>query len=323
METLGNKFGGNSAAKFYCEYCDYSTSRKCHYNDHLSSLRHYKRKQLETNGNKIAADSATSVLQCNKCNKNFSSRSGLWKHNKKCTISDSLSDSNSDNEDKPNKNNMICGLSENLVIELIKQNSEILKQNHDLSNKIIEITEKVCITTHNNSHNTTHTNSHNKAFNLQFFLNETCKEAMNIGEFVDSLKIQLSDLEKVGEDGYIEGISNIIVKNLKELDVTKRPVHCTDKKRETIYIKDNDIWEKDEDKSKINKLIKKVAFKNMNMFQKFRDENPDCMEYHSKHNDKYNKIVYESMGGKGDNDDIKNEKIIKNILKEVVVNKTD
>ena len=327
METLGNKFvdkiDEKSTKDYCCNICNYVTSHKGHFNEHLISLRHIRRKHLETKNQQFGGNSATSVLQCNKCNKNFSSRSGLWKHNKKCTIFDSLSDSDSDNEDKPNKNNMICGLSENLVIELIKQNSEILKQNHDLSNKIIEITEKACITTHNNSHNTTHTNSHNKAFNLQFFLNETCKEAMNIGEFVDSLKIQLSDLEKVGEDGYIEGISNIIVKNLKELDVTKRPVHCTDKKRETIYIKDNDIWEKDEDKSKINKLIKKVAFKNMNMFQKFRDENPDCMEYHSKHNDKYNKIIYESMGGKGDNDDIKNEKIIKNILKEVVVNKTD
>jgi hypothetical protein len=202
---------------------------------------------------------------------------------------------------------MITGLTEQLVIELVKQNKELL--------------EIVKNGTTNHSHNTTHTNSHNKAFNLQFFLNETCKEAMNIGEFVDSLKIQLSDLEHIGEAGYIEGISNIIVKNLKDLDVTKRPVHCTDKKRETVYIKDNNIWEKDENKSHMHKLIKKVVSKNTKMFAKFKEAHPDCLTYHSKYSEQYNKIVYESMGGKGDDDDMKNEKIIKNVLKEVVVNK--
>jgi hypothetical protein len=177
----------------------------------------------------------------------------------------------------------------------------------------------------NGTHNTTttHTNSHNKAFNLQFFLNETCKEAMNIGEFVDSLKIQLADLEHIGEAGYIEGISNIIVKNLKELDVTKRPVHCTDKKRETVYIKDNNIWEKDENKLQMHKLIKKVVSKNTKMFAKFKEAHPDCLTYHSKFSEQYNKIIFESMGGKGDDDYEKNEKIIKNVLKQVTINKDE
>ncbi len=301
METLGNKFGGDSAAKFYCESCDYSTCRKCHFDDHLISLRHCKRKQMETNGNTIVGKTSVHCNICETCCKEFSSRSGLWKHKQKCSLNiknDSIINTN---------NNMLTGLTEQLVIELVKQNKELL--------------EIVKNGTTNHSHNTTHTNSHNKAFNLQFFLNETCKEAMNIGEFVDSLKIQLSDLEHVGENGYIEGISNIIVKNLKELDVTKRPVHCTDKKRETVYIRDNNIWEKDEDKSKMHKLIKKVAFKNVNMFQKFKEKHPDCLNYKSKYNDQYNTIIYESMGGKGDDDDMKNEKIIKNVLKEVVVNK--
>ena len=277
MATLSNKIGGDSAAKFYCESCDYSTCRKCHYDDHLISLKHVRRNNQATFSNtKIGV---FKKYCCENCGKEYAERTGLWRHKKKCNISEY--DSNFSEEHKTN-NNMITGLTEQMVIELIKQNSEILKQNQDLSNKIIEITEKNSIT-HNNSHNTTHTNSHNKAFNLQFFLNETCKEAMNIGEFVDSLKIQLSDLENVGENGYIEGISNIIVKNLKELDVTKRPVHCTDKRRETVYIKDNNIWEKDEDKSKMHKLIKKVAFKNVNMFQKFKEKHPDCLNYKSKY----------------------------------------
>ena len=306
MATLSNKIGGDSAAKFYCESCDYSTCRKCHYDDHLISLKHVRRNNQATFSNtKIGV---FKKYCCENCGKEYAERTGLWRHKKKCNISDS--DSNFSEEYKTN-NNTINGLTEQLVIELVKQNKELL--------------EIVKNGTHNNNSvnttNNTHTNSHNKAFNLQFFLNETCKEAMNIGEFVDSLKIQLSDLENVGENGYIEGISNIIVKNLKDLDVTKRPVHCTDKKRETVYIKDNNIWEKDEDKSKMHKLIKKVAFKNVNMFQKFKEKHPDCLNYNSKYNDQYNTIIYESMGGKGDDDDIKNEKIIKNVLKEVVVNK--
>jgi Txe/YoeB family toxin of Txe-Axe toxin-antitoxin module len=256
---------------------------------------------METNGNTIVGKTSVHCNICETCCKEFSSRSGLWKHKQKCSLNiknDSIINTN---------NNMLTGLTEQLVIELVKQNKELL--------------EIVKNGTTNHSHNTTHTNSHNKAFNLQFFLNETCKDAMNIGDFVDSLKLQLADLEKVGEAGYIEGISNIIVKNLKELDVTKRPVHCTDKKRETIYIKDEDKWEKDEDKSKMHKLIKRVASKNMKMFEKFREAHPDCLKYHSKYSDQYNKIVYESMGGKGDDDTVKNEKIIKNVLKEVTIDK--
>jgi hypothetical protein len=262
-----------------------------------------------TPGDEIKPKICSIKYQCENCNKSYESRNGLWKHKNSGICSQNQPQNQPQNITNITNNNMINGLTEQLVIELIKQNKELLEIVKNGTN----------ITNTNVTGNTT--NSHNKAFNLQFFLNETCKEAMNIGEFVDSLKIQLSDLEHVGENGYIEGISNIIVKNLKELDVTKRPVHCTDKKRETVYIRDNNIWEKDEDKSKMHKLIKKVAFKNVNMFQKFKEKHPDCLNYKSKYNDQYNTIIYESMGGKGDDDDMKNEKIIKNVLKEVVVNK--
>ena len=174
----------------------------------------------------------------------------------------------------------------------------------------------------NHSHNTT-TNSHNKAFNLNFFLNETCKDAMNIMDFVDSIKLQLSDLERVGELGYVEGISNIIVQNLKELDVNKRPVHCTDKKRETMYIKDENKWEKDEEKLKLHKVVRKVTYKNQNLIPDYKKEHPDYNKSSSKISDKFNKIVVESMGGSGDNDFEKEEKIIKNISKQVFIDKEE
>ena len=139
--------------------------------------------------------------------------------------------------------------------------------------------------------------------------------------FVDSIKLQLSDLERVGELGYVEGISNIIVKNLKELDVNKRPVHCTDKKRETMYIKDEDKWEKDEERKKLHKVVRKVTCKNQNLIPKFKESHPDYNQSSSKISDKFNKIIVESMGGPGDNDYEKEEKIIQNISKQVFIHK--
>jgi hypothetical protein len=153
-------------------------------------------------------------------------------------------------------------------------------------------------------------------------VNETCKDAMNIMDFVDSIKIQLSDLEKVGKIGFVEGISNIIVKKLNSLDENKRPVHCTDSKREIMYVKDENKWEKEnETNQKIRKAIKYVAHKNSKMLSEFRTKNPDCLKSTSKVSDQYNKLVYEALGGKGDNDSEKEDKIIKNIAKEVTIDR--
>ena len=298
METLGDKIMPKLCSKFYCNICDYSTCKKSSYDNHLLSAKHKK----SIIGDVLVTKLCPEKYRCEKCNKNYDSRNGLWKHSKNCF-----------NEIIP-PSNEVCELKE-IMKYLMKENSE-------MKTIMLKVIENGTTNNTNNINNTTNnTNSHNKAFNLNFFLNETCKDAMNIGEFVDSLKLQLSDLEHVGEAGYIEGITSIIVKNLKALDITKRPVHCTDKKRETMYIKDADKWEKDEDKTHMHKLIKKVVSQNVKMFAKFREVHPDCKQYHSKFSDQYNKIIYESMGGKGDNDFEKNEKIIKNVLKEVVVDK--
>jgi len=233
METLGDilvaKSGKKIAFDFYCENCDYKCYKKYNWQKHLLTAKH----QMETLGDNLVAKSgkigSIENFQCENCNKTYISRNGLWKHKKLCK--------------EPSKNILaLDGVTDkSLIIMLINENKELKSMMIEQQNMVMEIVKNG---TQNNCNNTTttHTNSHNKAFNLNFFLNETCKDAMNIGEFVDSLKLQLSDLEKVGEAGYIEGISSIIVKNLKELDITKRPVHCTDKKRETIYIKDNNIW---------------------------------------------------------------------------------
>jgi hypothetical protein len=145
---------------------------------------------------------------------------------------------------------------------------------------------------------------------------------MNIMDFVNSIQLQLSDLENVGKLGYVEGISNIITTNLKALDITQRPVHCTDNKREVLYVKDENKWEKeDEEKMKLRKAIKRIASKNLNLLPKFKEVHPDCSKASSRFSDQYNKIIVESCGGSGDNDFEKEDKIIKNISKMVTIDK--
>jgi len=314
MTTNDNEVKQKLSNKFYCPDCDYGTCRKSNFDTHLLSNKH-QTCVLTTDNNGIK-QKLSKNHNCPNCDKEFNDRAGLWRHKKKCANEDQSCDIN-------NETQYSIHDKDNLILMLIKQNAELIKESTDLKHLMIGTQSQMLEVIKNGTHNTTNntTNSHNKAFNLNFFLNETCKDAMNIMDFVDSIKLQLSDLEKVGELGYVEGISNIIVKNLNELDVTQRPVHCTDKKRETMYIKDEDKWEKDESNSKIKKAIKRVASKNQRLLPKFKEAHPDCGTYHSKYSDQYNKIIIESVGGSGDNDAEKEEKIIRNISKNVVVEK--
>lgn len=214
-----------------------------------------------------------------------------------------------------------------LVIELIRDNKElkniILEQNNTINTLVQNGIVSINTTNNNNNNNI---NSNNKTFNLHIFLNETCKDAMNMTDFVDSIDLQLSDLESVGQLGYAQGISNIITKKLQELDVTMRPVHCTDQKRETIYIKDDNKWEKEDDeKTKIRKLIRSVVNKNKKLLPQFREKNPEYKNSKLKISDKYDKIVLEAMGGicKSAADDANTEnKIIRNITNCTVIEKS-
>jgi hypothetical protein len=291
---------------FRCEICDYITYRKSQMDRHYSTDKH---KRMTLDDKKVPKSSASYF--CN-CGKEYKHRQGLWKHKKMCA--DLGHQKEEDNSEKMiDQNKCITPISANNKNDLINY---LIKENQEFKNLILEIVKK---DTTNNSYNTT--NSHNKAFNLNFFLNETCKDAMNITDFVESIKLQLTDLERVGELGYVEGISNIIVKNLNELDITQRPVHCTDKKRETMYVKDENTWEKDEEKKKMHKLVKKVADKNMRLLPEYREKHPDYIKASSLISDKYNQIFLESLGGSGDNNFEKEEKIIQKVSREVFVQK--
>ena len=311
---------------YMCCSCHYKTSRKSQYDRHLSTDKH----KMLTDVDKMLTDvGSTKNSNICECGKIFTFRQSLHVHKKKCQLE------NPHSAEKYNANNYNEPSDKELIMMVIKQNTELIKENSDLKNMMLNETStcknmmmeqsklimKVIENGPTQNSNNTITNSHNKSFNLNFFLNETCKNAMNINEFIESIKLQLSDLEKVGELGYVEGISNIIVKNLKNLDITQRPVHCMDKKRETMYIKDEDKWEKDEEQKKMHKVVRKVADKNARMLPKFKEAHPDCIKSTSRFSDQYNKIIIEAMGGRGDNDFEKEEKIIKRVSKEVIVDK--
>jgi hypothetical protein len=301
--------------KYFCDFCDTKTNNKKDYERHLATAKHNNNTNVNnslTNVNTILAQISPNDFICKNCNKEYKSRVGLWKHKKICDTND-------------NNLNNIDITDSNIIVQLIKQNDEfkhlLVEQSKAMveQNKtIIELSKNISNT--NISHS--NINSHNKTFNLQFFLNETCKDAMNIMDFVDSIKLQLCDLENVGKLGFVEGISKIIVQNLNSLDETKRPVHCTDSKREVMYVKDEDKWEKEnENKQKMRKVIKHVTHKNSKLLKEFKTKYPGCEKSESKFSDKYDKLIIEAMGGKGDNDIEKEDKIIRNIAKTVTIEK--
>ena len=311
---------------YYCAKCDYGTSRKSNMDSHNTSTKH----RISANEtNEIIIKQKKSIKQelcpnyaCAYCNKMHLNKTALWRHNKFC-IKLIEKDKEPTEKDKEPTEKDKEPTEKELIMMLIKENTDFKniiieqsKENKELKQIVIDACKNMTSVQNIQTQN-------NKTFNLNFYLNETCKNAMNIMDFVDSVKLQLHDLINVGEKGFVNGISHIIVKNLNALETTKRPIQCADAKREILYIKDSDKWEKDdEDKSKMRKVIKKVADKNIRLIQNFKVEHPDCNRSTSKYSDQYNNIIVESMGGSGDNDDEKAIKIIKNIAKEIVIDKT-
>ena len=289
----------------YCEMCDFKCSKKGDWNRHISTTKHLNTYEILTNTSTIIPPDKYECI----CGCSYAHRQSLYTHKKKCVgIYVKQDDS----------------VLVTLVSEVVKSNNEIKQQNLELQKQNQEM-QKQILDICKNGIITNNVNSNNKIFNLQVFLNEDCKDAMNITDFVDSIKFQLADLEHMGQVGYVEGISNIIIKNMKMLDVTKRPVHCTDEKRETIYVKDCGVWcKEDEDNKKIRKMIKSVAFRNSKCISLFKEKYPDCNKSVSKYSDTYNKIVLESMGGGSKCNDYDSEnKIIKKITKMITLDKSN
>jgi len=287
-------------SKFYCEKCDYGTSKKSSYSNHLISAKHQKSMVVNEIMPKLC-----SKYVCDNCSKIYKDNSGLWRHKQKC----------------------IANSNKSLMNENKTLKEFMLEQNQDFKNLIIELLKKETINNqvNNNINNISNniSNCNNKAFNLNFFLNEQCKDALNINEFVESIKMNLSDLEEFAHIGYADGVSNIFVKGINALDINKRPIHCSDAKREVLYIKNNDIWVKEtEDKPLVKDAIKKVAFKNIRQINEWVKDNPRCKDPTTKQFDKYNQIVMNSMSGVTEQEQKDNiEKIVRNVTKAVTIDK--
>jgi hypothetical protein len=314
-ETLTKK-SQTSPSKFSCVFCNYNCSKKSDFDKHNLTSKHIVNTALTE---KVAV---VDLFECKICSKVYNSRVGLWYHNKKC------------NAIKNNtiKNNIECDIIDVPKIEnnqtvidfLMKENSEmknivleVVKSNADLQKQMFELCKSTSITNNNNINN----HSNNKTFNLQFFLNEQCKDAMNISDFANSFDLQLSDLESVGDLGYVEGITKIMIDRLNSMDIYKRPIHCSDVKRETLYVKDDNKWEKEErNNPKIRYAIKTISFRNMKLAALWSDTYPESKDYDSHVNERYMKLIKESTGGSGEITDNEN-KIIRKIAKEFVIDK--
>lgn len=289
-----------------CKICDYSTFRMSQYERHVSTAKHIdsvRRKQLETTGNEKVP-----LYTCSQCNKTYRDRSGLWKHSKKCPKPSHTRPENA---------------APNIVQLLLQDNSDlkqIILEQQSMLKQIIETNNQTQPTqTYVTNNITTNTNSTNK-FNLNFFLHETCKNAMNITQFVNSIQVHLTDVIEMGTTGYAEGLSRIIVRNLNALDECERPLHCTDKKREILYIKNHNEWEReDEQRTRLRQAIDQIANKNISFLPRLREtyiSNNSSGEI----DEGYDKMVIELMGGK---DDYKDKKIIKNITNAVIIKHKD
>ena len=311
----------NSEVKYSCIKCHYICSKYQYLLQHYTTAkhkRHYFGNILET----LETDPRP-THKC-VCGKKYKNRDGLWKHKKKCVKDLESTPVIIDPTDVANLNPQLDLNNHTLIIEVLQQNQEFKeliieqnKQNQDLQKQLMVIAKEGKHIT-NNMNNTT-----NNKFNLNFFLNEQCKDALNIMDFVNSLQLQLTDLERVGKVGYVEGISKIFVNGLKELDIFKRPIHCSDVKRETLYVKDKDAWEKENQKNdKLKLAIKHIAHKNMKQLSEWQEENPEYKDAESNVNDQYLKIVCESSGGFTlEEDDNNYNKIISKVARETMIDK--
>jgi len=280
---------------FECKCCNYNTSNKKDYNKHLLTAKH--KKEADGSINKPR------YYICEFCEKQYKSRGSFWKHQQKCTKIPSIQEKLPETSTKTSDSQ--------LIIELLKQNQELQKQ-------LIEAVKT------GGSHIENQTiNNNNQKFNLNFFLNEQCKDAINMSDFIENMELDLEDLTETGRLGYVGGISRILINKLQELDIYKRPLHCTDMKRETLYIKDNDEWEKQTNsKEKMSKIIGQVANKNCRNIPKWTEEHPGYQVFDSPDNMEYMNMTQAVLGGFGEEENKQfKDKIIRGVIKEVMVNK--
>jgi len=314
MDTNFTHKSAKILLKYSCICCDFKSSKINDWNRHLLTPKHIKNE----NDTKMIHDD-TNITQKNSlftcsCGNIYKHHSGLWRHKKKCESKpENITITVEEPEPQPG-NNQYSG---DLILELLKQNQEFKELIIEQNKQMLEMSkERSIITT--NSNNVTQNNN----FNLQVFLNETCKDALNLSDFLESLILSLTDFENFGPLGYCGGITNILVNGLNKLDITKRPIHCSDLKREVIHVKNNDAWHKDQDKEQMIKAIKAIEHKNIKQMSLWGKANPEYKDPTSKKSDLYTKMIDNSLGESDKEKAQKNyNKIIRSVAKEILVDK--
>ena len=305
MATEFSENSENDAPKFNCKLCDYKCFKKQYFKQHCDSIKHKTRV-----GNTLATENSEST-KCDVCSKEYKDRTGLWKHKKKCVKPDSITII-----DKILAENQELRA---FMMEQSKEYSRVLleqrKETSEIMNKVIELSKPGNMTINTN----TNTNTNNNKFNINLFLNEQCKDAFNFTEFVNNIKISYQDLENNAQLGFVQGISKIFMDNLKQLGINERPIHCTDIKRETMYIRDEDKWTKEVDDSKLQKAIQTVSYKSMGKLMEWKQENPDYQDMDSEFSKRCLDIQRQTLAGS--DRDVYYPKVIHVLAKETMVEK--
>lgn len=304
--------------KFLCEVCGFVSSNSKDYKRHISTRKH---KMLTNVDNciipEVKKNEDIEIFAC-PCGKEYKHRQSLSVHKKKCTFVDSPKDNielkNTSIQDTEVKSSDI----------VMRKLMTMLDEQQEVNKKLSQTNEELTQVIKEGKLNSTVNNTTNNSFNLNLFLNEKCKNALNISEFIDSIQLQLNDLVETGRLGHVDGISRIFVNALNDLDETKRPIHCTDIKRETIYIKDEDTWTKDNNKVKLKSAISTIADKNLEKIPEWQNDHPKFSEMDTPDNDDYIQITLNSYAGESKEESDKNkDKIAKNVLKEVIIDKNE
>ena len=300
MVTIDNLKMQKNANIYECKVCDFIAFNKYNYNKHLSTIKH-KNNENDNNDNKKVVKNVkneVNVFVCEHCNKSYTYKSGLSRHKKTCKFIIENSNDISCNNGSVINGNMIIKELKDIICQQQKQISELIPN----------------IGSNNNNNNNNNNNTYNQKFNIHLFLNEKCKDAINMSDFIKSIEVSLQQLEFTRKNGVVDGISNAIVENMNKLSLYERPMHCTDIKRETLYIKDDDNWKKEENKDKLKNVIEKASDKNFNALNEWKNKNPDISNNESKQ--EYFTQVISQIGKTNENI---NDKIIKNLCKETYI----
>ena len=317
--------------RYFCEKCEYKTSNKKDYSKHLTTAKHLK----VTNVTKKSPKNPQ-LHNCRFCDKEYKSRMGVWRHENKCVENTGETEPSYRPSTPPVVQQVDHSVSDepantNILLELVKQNQELMSSNKEFKELMVEQQKEnqelqkqlLDSVKHGGQTITNNTINNNQKFNLNFFLNEQCKDAMNMSDFLENMTLDIEDLMETGRLGYVNGISRILVNKLREIDAYKRPLHCTDLKRETLYIRENDEWSKEENsKEKIKELVDRVANKNCRTMKLWTEEHPDYNLVDSVDNLEFMKLSDTILGGFGEQENRQfRDKIIRSVIKEVAINK--